>query len=123
MARTITNRHGDPGFVAYEPVGFIHPRQLRNSQSSNQVGIKPDADISDALTSEGPGATMTGMQVRRLTPVECERLQGIPDNHLNVLYKGKPLADGPKYRLCGNSFAIPVVRWIGERIQMVEDMK
>jgi DNA (cytosine-5)-methyltransferase 1 len=104
-------------------VGFIHPRQLRNSQSSNQVGIKPDADISDALTSEGPGATMTGMQVRRLTPVECERLQGIPDNHLNVLYKGKPLADGPKYRLCGNSFAVPCVAWIGKRIQMVEDMK
>ena len=62
------------------------------------------------------------MQVRRLTPVECERLQGIPDNHLNVLYKGKPLADGPKYRLCGNSFAIPVVRWIGERIQKVDTL-
>lgn len=65
----------------------------------------------------------TGMQVRRLTPVECERLQGIPDNHTLVPFNGKPMADGNRYKMIGNGFAVPVVAWIGKRIQMVEDMK
>ena len=112
--------------IAYQPVGFIHPRQLRGSETSNQVGIKPEADISDALTAEEPGAVsfepsqpMSGMQVRRLTPVECERLQGIPDNWTKLTEKS---ADGPRYRMIGNSFAVPVVAWIGKRVQMVEDI-
>ena len=66
---------------------------------------------------------MTGMQVRRLTPTECERLQGIPDGHTEVLYRGKPMADGPRYKMLGNGFAIPVVRWIGSRIQQVEELR
>jgi DNA (cytosine-5)-methyltransferase 1 len=66
---------------------------------------------------------MTGMQVRRLTVGECEKLQGIPVGHTQVPYKGKPMADGSRYRMIGNGFAIPVVRWIGERIQQVEDLK
>ncbi len=57
------------------------------------------------------------MQVRRLTPTECERLQGFPDDYLDIPYRGKPAADGPKYKALGNSWAVPVVRWIGERIQ------
>jgi len=58
-----------------------------------------------------------GMSVRRLTPRECERLQGAPDDWTlvpNAL--GKPMADGPRYRMLGNSFAVPVIRWIGTRI-------
>lgn len=62
----------------------------------------------------------TTMQVRRLTPVECERLQGFPDGYTAVKYRGKPAADGPRYRALGNSMAVPVVRWIGRRIAMVE---
>jgi len=58
-----------------------------------------------------------GMQVRRLTPTECARLQGFPDDYLDILYRGKPAADGPKYKALGNSWAVPVVRWIGERIK------
>ena len=58
------------------------------------------------------------MAVRRLTPVECERLQGFPDNHTNVPYRGKPAADGPRYKAIGNSMAVPVMRWIGERIKL-----
>ena len=54
--------------------------------------------------------------VRRLTPVECERLQGFPDGHTDVLHRGKPAADGPRYKAIGNSKAVPVVRWIGRRI-------
>lgn len=60
-----------------------------------------------------------GMQVRRLTPVECERLQGFPDNHTLIAWRGKDASecpDGPRYKAIGNSMAVPVMRWIGERI-------
>jgi DNA (cytosine-5)-methyltransferase 1 len=60
------------------------------------------------------------MAVRRLTPRECERLQGFPDDYTLVEYRKKPAADGPRYRALGNSMAVPVMRWIGERIAMVE---
>jgi DNA (cytosine-5)-methyltransferase 1 len=60
--------------------------------------------------------------VRRLTPVECERLMGFPDNFTLVPHNGKLAADGPRYRALGNSMAVPVVSWIGERIQEVEIM-
>jgi DNA (cytosine-5)-methyltransferase 1 len=60
--------------------------------------------------------------VRRLTPTECERLQGFPDGYTLIPYRGKPAADGPRYKALGNSMAVPCMRWIGERIQMVEDL-
>jgi DNA (cytosine-5)-methyltransferase 1 len=65
---------------------------------------------------------MHGMAVRRLTPVECERLQGFPDGYTDVTYRKKPAADGPRYKALGNSMAVPVMRWIGERIAQVEAM-
>lgn len=58
--------------------------------------------------------------VRRLTPRECERLQGFPDDFTLVPYRNGMMADGPRYKMLGNSMAVPVVRWIGERIAMVE---
>jgi DNA (cytosine-5)-methyltransferase 1 len=61
------------------------------------------------------------MQVRRLTPVECERLQGFPDNYTNIPWRKKPESpDGPRYKALGNSMAVPVMRWIGERIAYVD---
>jgi len=54
--------------------------------------------------------------VRRLTPRECERLQGFPDDYTLVPYRNKPAADGPRYKALGNSMAVPVMRWIGKRI-------
>ena len=61
------------------------------------------------------------MAVRRLTPVECERLQGFPDNYTNIPWRGKPIApDGPRYKALGNSMAVPCMAWIGKRIQEVE---
>jgi DNA (cytosine-5)-methyltransferase 1 len=58
------------------------------------------------------------MQVRRLTPVECERLQGFPDGYTNIPWrKAAEAPDGPRYKALGNSWAVPVVRWIGERIE------
>ncbi|EMX8695471.1 phage N-6-adenine-methyltransferase [Klebsiella michiganensis] len=64
-------------------------------------------------------AISNGVQVRRLMPVECERLQGFPDNHTLISWRGKEATecpDGPRYRAIGNSMAVPVMRWIGERI-------
>ena len=61
--------------------------------------------------------------VRRLTPLECERLQGMPDDHTKIPWRNKPAAecpDGPRYKAIGNSMAVPVMRWIGERIELVE---
>jgi DNA (cytosine-5)-methyltransferase 1 len=61
----------------------------------------------------------TAMQVRRLTPTECERLQGFPDNHTAIPWRGKAAdqcPDGPRYKALGNSWAVPVVAWIGKRI-------
>lgn len=59
-------------------------------------------------------------RVRRLTPVECERLQGFPDGYTAIPYRGKQSADGPRYKALGNSFAVNVVGWIGQRIDMVD---
>jgi len=59
---------------------------------------------------------LQAMQVRRLTPRECERLQGFPDDYTDIKPKGKPTPDGPRYKALGNSWAVPVVRWIGKRI-------
>lgn len=64
--------------------------------------------------------TNTKKAVRRLTPLECERLQGFPDNWTRIAYRNKPpedCPDGPRYKAIGNSWAVPVVRWIGERIK------
>jgi DNA (cytosine-5)-methyltransferase 1 len=61
--------------------------------------------------------------VRRLTPRECERLQGFPDDWTLIPYRNKPAEqcpDGPRYKALGNSMAVPVMRWIGERIAAVE---
>ena len=62
---------------------------------------------------------MTQMAVRRLTPTECERLQGFPDGYTQIPWRKKPAEDcpdGPRYKALGNSWAVPVVAWIGERI-------
>lgn len=66
------------------------------------------------------GVMTTAMQVRRLTPIECERLQGFPDNYTAIPWRKKPITecpDGPRYKALGNSWAVPVVRWIGNRIK------
>lgn len=86
-----------------------------------------DRDMVGTLTAHNakaaPSVTGNG-KVRRLTPRECERLQGMPDDWTKVSYRGRlaeECADGPRYRAIGNSMAVPVMRWIGERLQMVED--
>ena len=65
-------------------------------------------------------STTPAYAVRRLTPRECERLQGFPDDYTAVLHKGKPAADGPRYKALGNSMAVNCMEWIGERIDALE---
>lgn len=94
-------------------------------RTSGNCGVTEQGDRTAALnTATDPTQTIIQQQmaVRRLTPVECARLQGFPDSYLSqVTYRGKcPPADGPMYKALGNSMAIPVMRWIGERIQAVE---
>ena len=67
-----------------------------------------------------PQCVMQAMAVRRLTPVECERLQGFPDSYTDIKSKDKPTPDGPRYKALGNSMAVPVMAWIGQRIEQVE---
>jgi DNA (cytosine-5)-methyltransferase 1 len=87
-----------------------------------------DGDVAATLTSACGGTNTSGpklmqnMAVRRLTPVECERLQGFPDNHTNIPWRKKDESpDGPRYKAMGNSMAVPVMHWVGSRITMVEN--
>lgn len=73
---------------------------------------------SHALTPDTTGQ----WSVRRLTPLECERLMGFPDGYTAVPFHGKPASDAARYRALGNSWAINCARWIGERIQAVDDI-
>lgn len=103
------------------PVAF-QPGNLRR-----QGGADPSTETFPTLTKDSgdqsPHVAIPPMAVRRLTPVECERLQGFPDNWSRIPWKGKPedqCPDGPRYKACGNSMAVPVMRWIGQRIAKVE---
>jgi DNA (cytosine-5)-methyltransferase 1 len=92
---------------------------FQSSQSGVRLG-EQHATLDSNNGSRRHHGALQGMSVRRLTPVECERLQGFPDGWTDVPYRGKPAADGNRYRAIGNSMAVPVVRWIGERILMFE---
>jgi DNA (cytosine-5)-methyltransferase 1 len=94
------------------PEGGFYVRMDENTSKTLDAasGLNPTC-------SQGGTAVMQSMAVRRLTPVECERLQGFPDNYTDVPWRGKGYApDGPRYKALGNSWAVPVVRWIGQRI-------
>jgi DNA (cytosine-5)-methyltransferase 1 len=94
--------------------------ELANQGSGGNTGFHgPEMPFRTLSTGGPPG--IVGSAVRRLTPLECERLQGFPDNYTAVPYRGKPAADGPRYKALGNSMAVPVMAWIGARIQAAED--
>jgi DNA (cytosine-5)-methyltransferase 1 len=82
---------------------------------STQITSK--ANRSHPLAASAHPPAIAGMAVRRLTPVEAERLQGVPENFTLVPYRGKPMADSSRYKMLGNGFAIPVLAWIGRRIE------
>ena len=127
QAFTITTGHDQQVVV---PVAYKFDSLASNSMKSanpvsgcNQVEVSCTIDTTDPNPSKNQGGIAvlqpfaTQYAVRRLTPVECERLQGFPDNYTNIPWRKKPESpDGPRYKALGNSWAVPVVRWIGERI-------
>ena len=82
-----------------------------------------EGQTMSSLVARGPHAVQHTMAIRRLTPKECERLQGFQDDWTKIPYRNKPAdqcPDGPRYKACGNSMAVPVMRWIGQRIQLID---
>jgi DNA (cytosine-5)-methyltransferase 1 len=98
--------------------------------SDGTTSTATPTDVAGSVRTKAPGSienssttvAQRGMAVRRLTPRECERLQGFPDDYTLVEYRGKLAADGPRYRALGNSMAVPVMRWIGQRIAAVHEI-
>lgn len=102
---------GVPPAVAYDLLGkpaseVARATDVHTPLRARLPGQVENSTVTVALTSA----------VRRLTPIECERLQGFPDDYTRIPIRGKPAADGPRYKSLGNSMAVPVMRWIGERI-------
>ncbi len=111
---------GDPSFT----LGRAHSHAVAfGVNESPELGHCLRSGASKADKHESTTYIAQQMQVRRLTPVECERLQGFPDNYTNIPWRKKEESpDGPRYKALGNSMAVPVMRWIGERIQMVDEI-
>ena len=109
-APTLTKAHGH---------AVAHPMIVHGTQDP----CVSDVAFAQGRNNGGENVLVQPMAVRRLTPVECERLQGFPDHYTDIKPKGKPTPDGPRYKALGNSWAVPVARWIGERIKMYEGMK
>lgn len=91
-----------------------------NAQGSSSQGDCVSENITPTLDKSKTPAVMHKMQVRRLMPTECERLQGFPDNYTKLSEK---TADGPRYKALGNSMAVPIMAWLGKRIQLIDDME
>jgi DNA (cytosine-5)-methyltransferase 1 len=91
---------------------------------ARQSNVIQCGDLAGPLDTDGHSvAVATAMQVRRLTPRECERLQGFPDGYTAIPWRGRPASecpDGPRYKALGNSMAVPVMRWIGARIAAID---
>jgi DNA (cytosine-5)-methyltransferase 1 len=92
---------------------------FQSSQSGMRL-VDSHATLDANNGSRRHNGVMHGSAVRRLTPTECERLQGFPDGYTNVPVRGKPAADGPRYKALGNSMAVPVMAYIGQRIELVD---
>lgn len=81
-----------------------------------------DIAFAQGRNNGGENVLVQPMAVRRLTPTECERLQGFPDGNTDIQPNGKQTPDGPRYKALGNSMAVPVMKWIGEKINQVENL-
>lgn len=104
----------------FEPVAGVYA--VRTSQTgANGSGVQQD--VAHTIDASCPEAVARGYRVRRLTPRECERLMGLPDDWTRVPYRGRAAEecpDTPRYRAIGNSMAVPVMAWIGERMLLAE---
>jgi DNA (cytosine-5)-methyltransferase 1 len=120
--QTLTSRLGTGGGnlpLVQQPIAVDCYNQTVNEKTSQTIG-------SSASDVNHYGAVLQPtMAIRRLTPKECERLQGFPDDWTLIPYRNKSAdlcPDGPRYKACGNSMAVPCMAWLGQRIQMVDDI-
>ena len=113
-----------PSLGALNPTAVAFNMHKSGNEASS-LGISTDRTDCLRAFEKSPFAVQPAgaMQVRRLTPEECEALQGFPRGYTNVPHRKKPAADGPRYKALGNSWAVPNVRWIGERIDAVQAIK
>jgi DNA (cytosine-5)-methyltransferase 1 len=116
LAHTLTSsnyKHNQ--CVAYN-ITFCDANGTRKDRPNGGLYVN-ETDTSNTLTKAGVGTNaVQNMRVRRLTPVECERLQGFPDNYTNT----PTSSDATRYKALGNSMAVPVMKWIGNRIMEIE---
>lgn len=98
----------------FVPVAF-----RSNARSGSTITAK---NVSPTLATEAKVSVMAPFGVRRLMPIEWERLQGFPDGYTATTHKGRPMADLWRYRMLGNSMSVNVMRWIGQRIMKVEEL-
>lgn len=106
-------QEGDPSFT----IGANHSHAVAfGGDIARTLSARHDGS---PCADRGMDVVFSGMQVRRLTPRECERLQGFPDDYTLIPMGKKMAADGPRYKALGNSMAVPVMRWLGERINLV----
>ena len=104
--------------ISSKPIGFNWQNGGGYGKAHDGLGITEDG-VGPLSCSQVP-AVAYNKAVRRITPIEAERLQGFPDNYTRIPWRGKPAEDcpdGPRYKALGNSMAVPVIRWIGNRIQ------
>ena len=102
-----------PCVAVFKPSHFTRGKDGAPSGVSPPLAAEPDKGDQDPVL-------MTGTAVRRLTPVECERLQGFPDNYTLVDYRGASAADGPRYKALGNAMNVNEIRWVLQRIEQFE---
>jgi DNA (cytosine-5)-methyltransferase 1 len=115
---TCKNAGGEQRMPDKDNFGAVLMRQ-REGKDGGGKGPLISEEKSLTLATSNDQVLAKQMQVRRLTPVECERLQGFPDNFTRIPWKKKPAEDcpdGPRYKALGNSMAVPCMKWIGERI-------
>lgn len=102
--------------VSYVPLKDPDDLCQLSKTRKNGAGWGDPGDPAFTLRTNITPGIANGLFVRRITPLECERLQGFPDGWTDVPYRGKPAPDSPRYKALGNSMAVPVMRWIGQRI-------
>jgi DNA (cytosine-5)-methyltransferase 1 len=117
VASTMTS-NGDAHSGYKDELGLVAVA-FNPDQSERTRSMGERVEQCPTLRADGPVAASVGAAVRRLTPRECERLQGFPDDFTLVPYRKAMAADGPRYRALGNSMAVPVMSWIGRRIAKV----
>jgi len=126
VARTGESRGQDDVVLAApqlaNPLTARMQKGINTTCDEGQTAVVCNPITADADKGDQDTVIQQALAVRRLTPRECERLQGFPDDYTLVEYRKKPAADGPRYRALGNSMAVPVMRWIGERIAMIDEL-